>query len=447
MPGLLPAGTDAPAAEGNRDEDYYPLYRLLADTMDQVERNYVQEIDRRKLVEAAIRGMINELDPYSAYIDPEEMDRFRASMENEFGGIGIQITVRGGQLTILSPLPGTPAYRAGLMAGDRILAIDGKPTEGCAIEEVARGLKGETGSKLRLRVTHPGQAEEIEVELTREMIHVETVLGDTRTEGDAWDFMFDHDKGVGYIRLTAFSRDTARELAEALKGLEAAGLKALILDLRNNPGGLLTSAVDVADLFVSQGRIVSTSGRNSPERCWEARAEGTFEGFPMVVLVNHYSASASEIVAACLQDHGRAVIVGERTWGKGSVQNVIEMEEGASALKLTTAGYLRPSGKNIHRFPDAKESDEWGVRPDAGYELKLDPAEMTRLADARRQRDVIRSHGEAEAEPAPTGGPNASEAASAAKPEDSEVVDRQLQMAVDCLTHQLAQAGPAASAE
>ena len=159
--------------------------------------------------------------------------------------------------------------------------------------------------------------------------------------------------------------------------------------MRFDPGGLLSAAIEVSDLFVSEGRIVSTKGRNSPERTWDAHKEGTFEGFPMVVLVNRYSASASEIVAACLQDHKRAVVIGERTWGKGSVQNVIELEDGRSALKLTTASYRRPNGKNIHRFPDAKDTDEWGVMPDAGFEIKLSDSEMFALIQDRRARDIL----------------------------------------------------------
>ena len=185
--------------------------------------------------------------------------------------------------------------------------------------------------------------------------------------------MLDKAHGIGYIRLTGFSRDTA----SSWKGWRSCGQKfhALILDLAN-PGGLLTSAIEISDLFISSGRIVSTKGRNAGERVWEAQKEGTFEGFPMVVLVNRYTASASEIVSACLQDHKRAVIMGERTWGKGSVQNVIPLEEQRSALKLTTASYRRPNGHNIHRFPDAKESDEWGVMPNKGYELRLDDRQM-----------------------------------------------------------------------
>src|SRR5262249_6886050 len=187
----------------------------------------------------------------------------------------------------------------------------------------------------------------------------------------------------------AFSRETTAELRRALAQLEKEGLKGLIVDLRFNPGGLLSTAIEVSDLFIASGRIVSTKGRNTPERVWDAQKEGTFEGFPMVALVNHYSASASEILSACLQDHQRAVVIGERTWGKGSVQNVIELEGGKSALKLTTASYHRPSGKNIHRFPDAKESDEWGVMPDPGFELKLNLAQTERLIRYRHDRDIL----------------------------------------------------------
>jgi carboxyl-terminal processing protease len=214
-------------------------------------------------------------------------------------------------------------------------------------------------------------------------------LGDKRKPDDQWDWMLDSEKKIGYIRLTAFSRNTASDLEKALKDLKKQDVKGVVIDLRFNPGGLLTSAIAVADLFVADGRIVSTKGRNTIERPFDARKAGTFEGFEVAVLVNRYSASASEIVSACLQDHKKAVVVGERTWGKGSVQNVIELEQGHSALKLTTAAYMRPSGKNIHRFPNAKESDEWGVMPDKGFELKLNDTEMSELVRVRRQRDLL----------------------------------------------------------
>jgi carboxyl-terminal processing protease len=232
--------------------------------------------------------------------------------------------------------------------------------------------------------------------------------------------------------------------------LQKTGLKGLILDLRFNPGGLLNSAIEVSDLFISSGRIVSTKGRNTPERVWDAQKEGTFEGFPMAILVNHYSASASEILSACLQDHERAVVIGERTWGKGSVQNVIELEGGKSALKLTTASYHRPSGKNIHRFPDSKDSDEWGVLPDSGYDLKLTNSQTERMVRDRRERDkLVGKHTKAAGEkPSTPAVPAAADApkvetppAGDAKADEAQTpVDPQLQKAVDYLTQALARA-------
>jgi carboxyl-terminal processing protease len=333
--------------------------------------------------------VLNKLDPYSNYISPEDIGRFKSSVENQFGGIGIQIGMENGLLKVISPLIGTPAYRAGLESGDIILEIEGKPTDGIQIDEAVKRLKGEAGTKVTLTVRHLGAAAKDTLTITRELVHVETVLSDRRKADDSWDFMLDHDKHIGYIRISAFSRDTAQDLKKALVELQKDGLKGLILDLRFNPGGLLTSAIEVSDLFVAKGRIVSTKGRNTAERVWDAEKDGTFEDFKMVVLVNHYSASASEIVSACLQDNGRAVVMGERTWGKGSVQNVIELEGGKSALKLTTASYHRPNGKNIHRFPDAKDEDEWGVMPNDGYEVKLNGFQTGRLIDYRRQRDIL----------------------------------------------------------
>ena len=380
-----------------KQDDYYELYKVFADTLDQVERNYVKDISRRELMEAAIAGVLTKLDPYSSYISPDELSRFKSSVESQFGGIGIQITVDHDQLKILSPLVGTPAYRAGLESGDSIVEIDGKGTQGIELDEAVRRLKGEAGTSVSLTVVSAGTAKRRTVTVARELIHIDTVLGDRRSTGDVWDYMLDGDKRIGYIRITAFSRDTAADLRKALEQLKSRGMKGLVVDLRFNPGGLLTSAIEISDMFVDKGRIVSTSGRNSPERSWDAQADGTFLGFPMAVLVNRYSASASEIVAACLQDHQRAIVVGERTWGKGSVQNVIELEEGKSALKLTTASYKRPSGKNIHRFPDAKDTDEWGVTPDEGFRLQLTDREMRELFRYRAQRDILRPRSEAAA--------------------------------------------------
>jgi len=471
----------AKEAAKEKEEDEYELQRLLIDTLDQVQRNYVREITRRKLIEAAIKGVLAELDPYSSYIGPEDMEQFRTVVESEFGGIGVQIGVEQGQLMVISPLPGTPAYRAGIMAGDRILEIDGKSTENITMDEAVRRLKGPEGTEVTLTVLHPGKTVAEMVKITRASIHADTVLGDSRTADGAWSFLLDPKRRIAYVRLSAFSRDTAEELEKVLAALRKEKIRGLVLDLRFNPGGLLASAVEVADLFVAQGRIVSTSGRSSPERVWNAHQEGTFEGFPMAVLVNRYSASASEIVAACLQDHKRAVIVGERTWGKGSVQNLIPLEgarggteparpDVRSALKLTTAGYRRPNGKNIDRLPGAKDSDDWGVTPDKGLELRLGDGEMRALDADRRQRDVFTPTPPATAptapkkappakapgaekpaaagpEPAPhakkngkPAGPPAGETAKSGSPKPTGFVDRQLQMALDHLAGELARA-------
>ncbi|MHB1037913.1 MAG: S41 family peptidase [Pirellulales bacterium] len=464
------AGEDKPKPK----DDDYELYKAFADTLDQVERNYVKDISHRELMEAAIKGILTKLDPYSSYIGPDDLSQFKSGVDSEFGGIGIQPDLDpAGQLIIVTPLVGTPAHRAGLQAGDRIVKIGSESTDGLTLEEAIQRLKGKAGTSVTMTVLHPGGNEPKTVTLTREVIHVETVLGDLRKNDDAWDFMLDHDRRIGYVRVTAFSRDTARELRQAMEGLKREKMRGLILDLRFNPGGLLTSAIEVSDLFIAKGRIVSTKGRNTEERSWDATEPGTFEGFPMVVLVNRYSASASEIVSACLQDHKRATVVGERTWGKGSVQNVIELEDGRSALKLTTASYQRPNGKNIHRFPDSKETDEWGVKPNDGFEVKPRDGEMMRLIGDRRQRDILTNHADdskpAEAKapsPAPeakpgqeppkgekpqetkaTGQPPAIEtkaekpAAKSPSGKPPEFVDRQLRKALEYLTGELAKAG------
>jgi carboxyl-terminal processing protease len=414
------AKSPADAEQQQRQEQYYELFKTLVDVMDQVERNYVEKVSREELLEAAIRGVMAKLDPYSNYIRPEHLDRFRNDLESEFGGIGIQLGVLDGKLKVISPLVGTPAYRAGILAGDTILEINGKSAAGISMDEAQNRLLGKAGTEVRLTIQHEGEEQTHTITLRREIIRVETVLGDRRNDKDAWDFMIDVEHKIGYIRLTAFSRETTRDLRRALRDLTEQGMRGLVLDLRFNPGGLLTTAVEVADLFISEGRIVGTEDRNGEKKYWDAVKDGTFEGFAMAVLINRYSASASEIVAACLQDHQRAVVVGERSWGKGSVQNVVELA-GGGALKLTTAGYYRPSGKNIHRREDADEDDEWGVVPNEGYALRLDSEEMSKLVLDRRDRDIIRAR-------------------PLEKPE-TPFVDRQLKMALQYVMAEAAKKG------
>ena len=371
------------------DEDA-ELYRLFVDAMEHVKRNYVKETDPRQLMEGAIQGMLDSLDPYSNYIPPSNWKQFNRQTIGKFGGIGIQISMDQGYLTVISPLVGTPAYDAGILAGDHILKVDGESIRGLRLSEVVDRLTGEPGTSVTITVQHePYTAEAFEVTLTRAIINIESVLGDQHGPNDNWDFMLDKKNKIGYIRLTSFMQNTEEDLKKALDQLLKQGMRGLVLDLRTNPGGLLSSAVAVSDLFINKGTIVSTKGRTTQDRVYEAKKAGTLPDFPMAIIVHQFSASASEILAACMQDHKRAVIVGERTWGKGSVQNVIELEDGSSALKLTTASYRRPSGANIHRFKDSKEEDEWGVKPNEGFEVKFTPKEHAQYLGWRRERDRV----------------------------------------------------------
>lgn len=414
-------------AQAASEDEYYELMKVFVDTFEQIDRNYVTQVDRRELVEAAMRGMLLKLDPYSSYIDTQELRSFNEHVEQEFGGIGIQVTIdpRTRQLMVMTPLPGTPAYKAGVLAGDRILEIDDKLTsefqEGREMESAITLMRGKPGAAVKIKLQHEGSESPETVQITRATIKTPTVLGDHYDSHGEWSFMLNEQEKIGYIRLTSFGRNSAEEVHDALMKLQKEGMKALILDMRFNPGGLLTAATAIADFFISNGVIVSTKGRNTEEQFVQAKKAGTFSGFPMAVLVNRYSASASEIVSACLQDYKRAIIVGERTWGKGSVQNVVELEGGKSALKLTTASYHRPSGKNIHKFPKATEKDEWGVVPDPGYELKMSFEEMRDLDTSRRDREVIRTDGTVP---------------------KSDFVDKQLNAAIEAIRKQLAEGKP-----
>lgn len=365
-------------------DDYYELLMTFADTIDQIDRNYVEKVSRREILEAAIEGVLRKLDPNSDYINPDDIDEFKLDVENKFVGVGLQVNRRDDRLQVISPVVGTPAYRAGIVAGDEILAIDGQPTKDFSVDDVVKRLQGKVGSFVSITLFHPRTGVTEEVRLKRESIKLKTVLGDRRKTDGSWKYMYDDSRKIGYVRITIFGRETADELRTALRQLKSDGLRGLILDLRFNSGGLLSAAIEVGDLFLSHGKIVSTQGRNITPQSWDAVPENTYEGFPMVVLVNEYSASASEIVAAALQDHQRAVVVGQQTYGKASVQNVIELEGGRSALKLTTGSYQRPSGKPIHRFPDASE---WGVQPNETFDVPLSDQELQRLIRKRYERD------------------------------------------------------------
>ncbi len=381
--------------------------KLLVDVLDEVQQKYVKELDgdkMRELVENMVTFGLERLDPHSGFINQDEFKQFQKQSKGRFGGIGIRIDIdrNTGMIVVLSPMVGTPAFEAGVLAGDLIVKVNGQSTEGMPVKKVIESIQGEPGTKVKITVLHEGAKTPTDFEITRAEIAVDSVLGDQRMKDNLkeWDFWIDPQTKIAYVRVTAFSETTTAELTKVVAALQKAGMAGLVVDLRNNPGGLLRSAVEVSSLFLPEGKtVVSTKGRNnSKDETFTSRSVSssvdTSKPYPLVILLNRYSASASEIVAAALQDHLRAVIIGERSYGKGSVQNVIPMENGTSALKLTTASYWRPSGRNIHRFPESKEEDDWGVRPNKDYDVKLTDEERIEYLKGRRDRDIIRKPGQ-----------------------------------------------------
>ena len=411
----------------------YAYYKVFVDAFEHVRRSYVRDVKPRKLLEGALQGMLSSLDPYSSYITPDNLRYFDRSTKGHFGGVGIQITLDHGRLLVISPLAGTPAYRAGVEAGDWIMKIEGKKTEGITLNKAVKTLTGRPGTKVTITVLHRGDTVPVDIAITRAIIKIKSVQGDTRKADASWDFMYDKEHRIGYIRVTSFTKDTTSDLRAAIDELRKQNAQGLILDLRYNPGGLLSAAIGVADLFIADGVIVSTRGRDAKGKVRRATGKAPFKHMPLAVLVNKYSASASEIVAAAIQDHKRGIIVGTRTWGKGSVQNVIELEGGASALKLTTATYWRPSGKNIHRHTDDKETDDWGVQPDGGMKVVLTLDEMRKLIEQRRERDIIGNGNNSKPKPKKPAAKKVEDDKDKKSEKVEPVVDRQLQRAVHYL--------------
>lgn len=366
---------------------------IIGESMRIIEQQYVEEVEADELFENAMRGMVSGLDPYSSFISSEDLEQFQESLDQEFGGIGIvvELSPETNRLTVMSPVIGTPAYRAGLRAGDTIMEVEGEDTEGMTLKESVGLMRGPPGTTVTLVIRHAGETRTERHVIERAVIPIESVLGDTRKPDGSWNFYLEEDPDIGFIRLTTFGEQTVDELESALKQYRRHPVDALILDVRSNAGGLLSTAVELCDMFIDSGKIVSTRGRDGIDRDAYYASDKTAipTDLPMVLLVNEYSASASEILAACLQDHGRAAIVGERTYGKGTVQNVISMQGGRSALKLTTASYWRPSEQNIHRSTDATEDDPWGVMPNDGLRVELTDEEFAAVVIARRERDIV----------------------------------------------------------
>lgn len=322
--------------------------------LDLIERNYVEEVDPEKLTNSAIDGMLKTLDPYSTYLTPERYRELEIGTSGEFGGVGMEVSEENGVLTVITPIEGSPAEKAGIKPRDQIIEIEGKSTQGMVVQEAVRLLRGPSGTPVKITIRRTGEQEPRVITLIRDKIVVKSVKPKLL------------ENGIGYVKLAQFQDRTSQELTEAIAGLEAENgteLSGLILDLRNNPGGLLTEAIDVVDEFIDSGLIVSVRGRTQDQtREYYATKNGSFQTFPVVVIVNDGSASASEVVAEALQDSKRAVILGTKTFGKGSVQTIIKLEDG-SGLKLTTAKFYAPSGRSIN---------EVGVTPDIKVENSED---------------------------------------------------------------------------
>jgi len=343
-------------------------------------------------------GLLGELDQFSSMIWPHDMDDFRKQTMGHFYGVGIQITKEPGEpLQVVTPLVGTPAFRAGIKAGDLILAVDGRATEDLSLDRLVRMITGEKNTKVVLRIERPGRPEPFDVTVIRDEITIETVKGWRRKPGGQWDYMLDKQAKIGYLRLSQFTDQTAPAVRRALTELRARGVRSLVLDLRHNPGGLLQTAAEVANEFLAAGRIVSTKGRQVPQSELNANASGCYLDGDLVVLTDGITASAAEILAGAIRDWNRGLIVGQRTFGKGSVQNVITIRRDRALLKLTTAYYYLPSGRLIHKRNGQKT---WGVDPD--IEVRLSPKQLGRWLDQRRESEVIQDVDSAgqEAQPA-----------------------------------------------
>ena len=382
--------------------------QVFAEVFGKIKSEYVDEAGDVSLLRDAIKGMLNGLDPHSTFLEPEAFKEIRISTEGKFGGVGIEVTTNDGLITVVTPIDGTPAADADIQAGDLIVMIDGKPVGGMDLRDAVDSMRGEPGSRIVLTVTRESSPDPIDVPLVRAIIKVASVRSELL------------EPGYGYARIASFQNATASNLRDQIEKMTNSSdgrLKGLVLDMRNNPGGVLNGAVDVSDLFLDDGLIVSTRGRDSgSDSSYSARPGDLLDGAPLVVLVNGGSASASEIVAGALQDHERALIMGTKTFGKGSVQTVIPMNNGG-ALKLTTARYYTPHDRSIQ----AK-----GIEPD----IKI---EQTLFADKKKGRDTLTEadldgHLESETEADGVDAATNENSAQAKPPKSSELLTRDYQI-------------------
>ena len=370
-------GSSAKAAAA----DTYRQLNLFGDVFERVRADYVEKPDDGKLIESAINGMLSGLDPHSSYMEPKAFRDMQVQTRGEFGGLGIEVTVEDGLIKVVAPIDETPAAKAGVRANDIITKLDEEQVQGLTLNQAVEKMRGAVNTKIKLTIMRKGTDKPIELSITRDVIRVRAVR--SRVEDD-----------VGYIRVTQFNEQTTENLKKAITDLQAQipadKLKGFVLDMRNNPGGLLDQAISVSDAFLERGEIVSTRGRNAEEtQRFSARAGDLIKNKPVIVLINGGSASASEIVAGALQDHKRATLVGTRSFGKGSVQTIIPLGAGNGALRLTTARYFTPSGKSIQ----AK-----GITPD--IEVLQDVPEDLKARTETKGESSLRGHLKAEGDEA-----------------------------------------------
>ncbi len=346
-------------------KDVYENIEIFTEVLRQIEKNYVEPQDPQKLIHGAIKGMVSSLDPHSSFMTKEENAELMMKTKGSFTGIGIVITIKDNILTVISPIEGTPAYKAGIKAGDKIIQIEDKSTKDMTMMEAVNKIRGPKGTKVKLTIMREKTDEPLEFSITRDVIPLKSVRHQLLTPE------------VGYVRISDFQSNTAKDLSKALKSLEKDHkLNGLILDLRTNPGGLLSQSIEISDLFLDSGTIVTTKGRNSSQNVSATAHKNKIERkYPIVVLVNSGSASAAEIVAGALQDNKRALILGTRTFGKGSVQTIVPLSDG-SGLRLTTARYYTPSGKSIQSS---------GITPD--IELEFIPSKKQ---DSKKTQHFLR---------------------------------------------------------
>ena len=384
----------------------------LNEVLSYVEDAYIEPLGGEPLFGAAVDGIVSRLDENSAFVSGAEQRQLEAALDQQFAGVGLELELaaEGGDLTVVAPVVGGPAWRAGILPGERVVGIDGTATRGLPLEDVARRLRGPPGTAVAVRLLPPagtGTAADDgagrEVRLERELVRVESVQGDRRRPDGSWDWWLEDEPGIALVRINGFGERTVLELDAALADVEATAvaqpggrLRGVVIDLRGNPGGLLAPAVEICDRLLDEGVIVSTRGRGPDADVRRATPGAALADVPLAVIIDGLTASSAEIVAACLQDHRRAAVVGSRSFGKGTVQSILPLSAGG-LLKITTSEYRRPSGARIHRRPGDEAAAVWGVVPDTGGEVVPSGRALERLQRWRRDRDLPRAAGAAPA--------------------------------------------------